>query len=112
MISRPFGLLQAVAMKTRLDQGVKALMTTRIVTQFVAQIGALHRLRGSGLRPGSYRIRLCPLPALVCLAGWIHIFVTSGWKCVAGGRLTLLAGWLVLLIWRGYQGASPDFGAR
>ena len=79
---------------------IDALMTTRILVQFIGQIFAVTLLRRrapAGERP--YRIWLYPLPSLVALAGWIYIFATSEVKIILFGLGTLAAGMLFFLIW-------------
>ncbi len=76
-----------------LDAVISALMTTRVVVQFVGQIGAVALLREKlpdARRP--FKMWLYPLPSLVALAGWAFIFCSSGWGYVAAGLGTLAAG--------------------
>jgi len=83
-----------------LSMVIDALMTTRILVQFIGQIFAvtfLRRRAPAGERP--YRIWLYPLPSLVALAGWIFIFATSEVKIILFGLGTLAAGMLFFLIW-------------
>ncbi len=83
-----------------LSMVIDALMTTRILVQFIGQIFAVTLLRRrapAGERP--YRIWLYPLPSLVALAGWIYIFATSEVKIILFGLGTLAAGVLFFLIW-------------
>ena len=77
---------------------IDALITTRILVQFIGQIGALALLRRrSTARPGAYRMWLYPLPSLIALAGWIFVFATSDVKVILFGLGTLLAGIVVFL---------------
>jgi amino acid transporter len=79
---------------------IDALITTRILVQFIGQIGALAMLRRrGGARPGAYRMWLYPLPSLVALAGWIFVFATSDVQVILFGLVTLLAGALVFGVW-------------
>ncbi len=83
-----------------LDWVVSALMTARIVVQFVGQIVAvdwLRRKRPDVKRP--FRIWLYPVPSLIALLGWGFVFFTSGWTFVVYGLLTLAAGIAVFRIW-------------
>src|SRR5262249_13045801 len=75
-----------------LDTVISALMTTRILVQFLGQVLAIYLLRKhfpGAKRP--YKMLLYPLPALLALAGWIFVFATSGWFML-WGTLTLAAG--------------------
>jgi amino acid transporter len=79
---------------------IDALITTRILVQFMGQIGALTLLRRRrGGAPGTYRMWLYPVPSLVALAGWIFVFATSDARVILFGLGTLLAGVLVFLFW-------------
>jgi len=58
---------------------INGLLVTRILVQFIGQIGAVLWLRRSApdlKRP--FRMWLFPVPALVALFGWIFLFSTSG----------------------------------
>src|SRR5213079_1131691 len=68
------GLVAIVCSFFPLGLVIDALITTRILVQFIGQIGALTILRRrGGERPGTYRMWLYPLPSLVALAGWIFV---------------------------------------
>ena len=75
-----------------LDDVIPALLTTRILVQFVGQIWALHRLRSRPDFVMPFRMWLYPMPSVIALGGWIYIFATSGTKFIGFGLLTLLAG--------------------
>lgn len=79
---------------------IDALITTRILVQFMGQIAALTLLRRrGGERPGTYRMWLYPVPSLVALAGWIFVFATSDLRVILFGLGTLVAGVLVFGLW-------------
>jgi amino acid transporter len=79
---------------------IDALITTRILVQFIAQIGAVALLRTRRVsRPGTYRMWLYPLPSLIALAGWVFVFATSDPRVILFGLGTLIAGVLVFGIW-------------
>lgn len=83
-----------------LDAVIAALLTSRILVQFLGQIAALdylHRRRREVRLP--FRMWLYPIPAVIAAAGWIYIFCTSGWIYAAFGILTLLSGALAYRIW-------------
>lgn len=82
-----------------LDEVIKALITTRIVIQFIAQIAALHWMRKTSSAVSTFRMRLYPLPSLVALLGWISIFAASGREYIVGGMLTLAAGTVAFWVW-------------
>jgi amino acid transporter len=81
-----------------LEAVIDALMSTRIVVQFIAQIGAVALLRKQGRATG-FRMVLYPLPSLIALAGWTYIFATSGVPYVLGGLATLGVGIAAYAVW-------------
>ncbi len=79
---------------------IDALITTRILVQFIGQIGALTLLRRRGdTRAGTYRMWLYPLPSLIALAGWIFVFATSDVQVILFGLVTLVLGIFVFGVW-------------
>ena len=91
---------------------IDALITTRILVQFIGQIGALALLRRRQKEhSGTYRMWLYPLPSLVALAGWIFVFATSDVKVILFGLGTLLLGVLVFGLWSWRARRWPFSGA-
>ena len=79
---------------------IDALITTRILIQFIGQVVAVVRLRRTAPdRPRPFRIWLYPLPVLVALAGWIFVFLTSGTSVILLGLGTLAAGLAAFGLW-------------
>jgi amino acid transporter len=79
---------------------IDALITTRILIQFIGQIFAvilLRRTRPDMPRP--FRMWLYPIPALVALAGWIFVFITSDWRVILLGLGSLALGVVCFLGW-------------
>jgi amino acid transporter len=79
---------------------IDALITTRILVQFIGQVIALTLLRRH--QPGlarPFRVWLYPLPNLVALFGWIFLFATSGTQTIAFGLGTLVLGIAAFLVW-------------
>ncbi len=87
---------------------IDALITTRILVQFMGQIGAVTLLRKHrGEQSGSYRMWLYPLPSLLALAGWIFVFATSDVRVILFGLSTLLLGVVVFMVWSWRAGRWP-----
>jgi amino acid transporter len=87
---------------------IDALLTTRILVQFIGQIGALiwlRRKRPGVLRP--FRMWLYPLPALIALAGWIFLFSTTQPKMLLYGLGVFGLGVIVFLVWSSITGQWP-----
>lgn len=94
------GLIAVAATFVKLGTLIDALLSTRIVVQFVGQIGALVMLRQiqpNAARP--FRMWLYPLPAFVALMGWIYLLITTDRTLLGFGALTLLLGSGVFLLW-------------
>ncbi len=93
------GGLSVVASFFDLDEVIKALMTARILVQFVGQIIAVAFLRK--FRPDVHRpfqMILYPLPAAIAFLGWMYVFCDAGTKYIAYGLLTLMLGCMGFLI--------------
>jgi amino acid transporter len=87
---------------------IDALIVTRLLVQFIGQVGGVMLLRRTQPRlERPYRIWLYPLPCLVALAGWLFVFATSGGKVIAFGVGTLALGVVVFLAWSRMKRAWP-----
>jgi APA family basic amino acid/polyamine antiporter len=87
------GVLSMVASLWNLDAVISALLTSRILIQFIGQVVALWHLRKHRpemVRP--FRMWLYPIPNIIAFSGWAYIFLTSGWAFIGFGLLTLGAG--------------------
>jgi amino acid transporter len=101
------GGLAIVASFGDLDAVISALLTSRILIQFIGQIAAVHFLRRRRQDIElPFRMWLYPVPSLIALAGWLYIFATSGWNYVAFGLLSIVAGSAVYWIWSAQRAAS------
>ncbi len=94
------GLLSIVCSFFSLGVVIDALITTRILIQFIGQIFAVMLLRRQAPDlPRPYRIWLYPVPSLVALAGWVFIFATSDLTIILFGLGTLLLGIAFFFVW-------------
>jgi amino acid transporter len=79
---------------------IDALITTRILIQFIGQIVALTLLRRNAPNmPRPFRVWLYPIPNAIALFGWIFLFATSDPLVIAFGLGTLLLGIVIFFIW-------------
>ena len=81
---------------------ISALLTSRILIQFIGQIAAVHylrRRRRDNALP--FRMWLYPVPSIIAFAGWAYIFATSGWSYVAFGLALTAVGAMVYWVWSG-----------
>ncbi len=87
---------------------IDALITTRILVQFIGQIFAVMLLRKRAPdMPRPYRIWLYPIPNVVALVGWVFIFATTDWPIILVGLATLTLGAIVFFIWSFYTQRWP-----
>jgi amino acid transporter len=94
------GVISIVAGLVSLGTVIDALITMRILVQFIGQIGAVTLLRRRAPdMPRPYRMWLYPLPSLVALLGWIFIFATTPPLVIAFGLVALLLGVLCFGAW-------------
>jgi amino acid transporter len=79
---------------------IDALIATRILVQFIGQIGAVVLLRRRAPdMPRPFRIWLYPIPVMVALVGWLFIFCTTGAQVILFGLGVLALGVFCFLVW-------------
>jgi len=106
------GILSILCSFFSLGLVIDALITTRILVQFMGQIGAVTLLRKRKPemnRP--YLMWLYPLPSLLALAGWIFLFATSEPLVIYFGLGTLVLGVLGFVLWSWRVRQWPFSGA-
>jgi amino acid transporter len=104
------GGLGMVACLADLGTVILALLTSRILIQFVAQILTLFAIRN---RPEvaarlKFRMPLYPAPAVLALVGWLFIFGTSKAFLIAYGLGTLAVGIVAFLVWDRLASAQAE----
>src|SRR6267142_6175677 len=79
---------------------IDALITTRILVQFIGQIFAVMLLRKRVPdAPRPYKMWLYPVPNFVALVGWIFVFATTDWLVILFGLGMLAVGGGLFLVW-------------
>jgi amino acid transporter len=102
------GLISIICSFFSLGIVIDALISTRILIQFIGQIFAVILLRRyAPEQPRPYRIWLYPVPNLIALVGWIFIFATTDWMVILFGLGSLLLGVLFFLLWSWHSGSWP-----
>ena len=102
------GVISVACSFLSLGMVIDALITTRILVQFVGQIFAVLFLRRRAPEmPRPYRIWLYPVPNLLALAGWVFVFATTDWKVILFGLGTLALGVVCFLAWSWRAAAWP-----
>ncbi len=93
------GACSALACFISLGGLISALIVTQTLLQFMGQCVAVILLRRKRRETGEcYRMPLFPVPALLALAGWTYIVVTSGARYILMAFGLMLAGVLVYLV--------------
>jgi len=106
------GIISILAGFVSLGTVIDALITMRILVQFIGQIGAVTLLRRRAPdMPRPYRMWLYPLPSLVALLGWIFIFATTPPTVIAFGLGALLLGVVSFAVWS-WKGRTWPFDSR
>ncbi|MBX6315257.1 MAG: APC family permease [Isosphaeraceae bacterium] len=95
------GALAALACLADLPTVIAALLTSRILIQFVGQVATVIylRRRPEQLARMPFRMGLYPLPALGALAGWLFVFATTGQAVIAYGLGSLAVGGMAFAVW-------------
>jgi amino acid transporter len=102
------GLVSIICSAFSLDAVIDALISTRILVQFIGQIFALILLRKHAPdMPRPYRMWLYPLPSIIALVGWLFIFATTPWPVIALGLGTLVLGAICFLVWSWFTDRWP-----
>jgi amino acid transporter len=99
-------LIAALAMAAclaDLSTVIAALLTSRILIQFVGQAATVVYLRS---KPGGagrlkFRMPLYPLPALIALTGWLYVFGLSDLRTIVYGMGSMILGLAVFAVWDG-----------
>ena len=93
------GACSALACFISLGGLISALIVTQTLLQFMGQCVAVILLRRKRRETGEcYSMPFFPLPALLALAGWTYIVVTSGARYILMALGLMLAGVLVYLM--------------
>ena len=94
------GVVSIVSGLFSLGRVIDALIATRLVVQFMGQIGGVVLLRRRAPemeRP--FRIWLYPVPLVIAFVGWLFIFSTTGADVMLFGLGVLALGVLCFLVW-------------
>jgi amino acid transporter len=94
------GLLAMVGSTLSLGIVIDALVTMRILVQFIGQMAALVLLRRTQPDlPRPFRVWLYPVPLVLALIGWLFLFATTDPFVIAFGLALLAAGGVAFLVW-------------
>jgi amino acid transporter len=102
------GVIAILCSTFSLGMVIDALLTTRILVQFIGQVVAVVRLRMvQPDMPRPFRMWLYPLPALIALLGWIFVLGTSDPLVILFGLGTLMLGVVAFFAWSWRTGNWP-----
>jgi amino acid transporter len=94
------GVIAIGASRFDLADVIDALIATRILVQFIGQIAAVAYLRRTQPEmPRPYRVWLYPVPAVIALAGWTFIFLTTNIRIIGIGLGLLALGVACFFVW-------------
>ena len=94
------GLLAMLGSTLSLGIVIDALVTMRILVQFIGQMAALVLLRRHQPdMPRPFRVWLYPLPLILALVGWLFLFATSDPFVILFGIGLLALGFVAFLVW-------------
>lgn len=94
------GALAMVGSTLSLGLVIDALVTMRILVQFIGQMAALVLLRRTQPdMPRPFRVWLYPLPLVLALFGWLFLFATTDPFVILFGLALLAAGAVAFLVW-------------
>jgi hypothetical protein len=84
-----------------LETVIAALLTSRILIQFLGQIVTVIYIRTNPELSSrmKFRMPLFPLPAIIAFVGWSTVFLTSDWPALVYGGLSLILGFIAYGIW-------------
>ena len=102
------GGISVVACLGSLDDVINALLTSRILIQFIGQIFALWYVRKHQPEmPRPFRMWLYPLPSVIAFLGWVFLFLTATKKIATFAVLTLVLGTAAYWMWSKFKDKLP-----
>ena len=95
------GFAGVLACLMNLETVIAALLTSRILIQFLGQIVTVIYIRTNPELSSQmkFRMPLFPLPAIIAFVGWSTVFLTSDWPALVYGGLSLILGFIAYAIW-------------
>src|SRR5438874_1889071 len=94
------GVVSIVSSFFSLGLVIDALIATRILVQFIGQLGGLVLLRRRApTLVRSFRIWVYPVPIVIAFFGWLFIFATTSLHIILFGLSMLALGVLCFLVW-------------
>lgn len=82
----------------KLSDVISAILSMRILIQFIGQAIGLYLLRKQKQITFPYKMPFFPLPIVLAIMMWIGILISTGFKMVAGGLTAIIIGIIVYFI--------------
>eukprot|EP01102_Stenamoeba_stenopodia_P004832 TRINITY_DN1524_c0_g1_i3.p1 TRINITY_DN1524_c0_g1~~TRINITY_DN1524_c0_g1_i3.p1 ORF type:complete len:157 (-),score=30.83 TRINITY_DN1524_c0_g1_i3:178-648(-) len=101
------GALAVIACFFNLDTLIEALITARILVQYVAQIIALTLLRKRTDVERPFSVWFYPIPNLIALFFWLCLFFTASWAVIFGTMGSIAVGVALFLMKSKYRKEWP-----
>jgi amino acid transporter len=101
------GLLSVACCFFRLETLVSALITARILVQYIAQIVGLSILRRRTDLTYTYKVWLYPLPNLIAAVIWLFLFFSATVEVIVGTLIAIAVGVVLFLTWSFYSKNWP-----
>jgi amino acid transporter len=77
----------------KLRDVIDAILAMRILIQFIGQaLGLILLVKRKGKQYFAWRMPLYPLPAILAIAMWLYIFISTGYTMMLGGITVTLLG--------------------
>ncbi len=87
------------AMLFRLREVISAILAMRILVQFIGgAVGLVVLRRRWPAERFPFKMPLYPLPVWIAVAGWLAIFISTGWKFALTGAVVMVLGTGVFLL--------------
>lgn len=106
------GLAFVFSLLFKLSQVITAIVTMRILIQFVSQgvgLMAWHYRKPKEQRP--YKMPLFPVPAIISIIIWLYLLFTSEWQYIAGAFGFIAAGVVLFFVRNRYGKAGSTQAA-
>ena len=106
------GVVSIICTLFPLGMVIDALITTRILIQFIGQAVAVILMRKrlpEHLFP--FRMWFYPLPCLIAIVGWTFIFATTAFNVILASLGVLWLGFIAFFIWS-YRNKTWPFGIQ
>ncbi len=97
------GIAFTFSLLFKLSDVISAILAMRIFVQFIGQAIGLLLLRKKKQKEFPYKMPFFPWPVYIAIVMWVAILISTGYKMVLGGILTIGIGVIVYFIKKGLE---------